>query len=366
MASIFRGFFDNLFNGLTNPKGNLADFQHAARLYIDNNMRLAPKVKHLYHVVLNVNPSVKNHRVIPNNIQLEINLLCKNATLPGYRANTEVLNQYNRKKVVQTGIQYTPINIEFHDDNAGLTTLFWESYFRYYYSDSDYTSRSPGGDPSKTAEGYLRSVNGINNIYANSESFKWKYGLDKANKVDPFLSSIQIFQLHPQNTKSTYTCFTLINPIIEQFEHSDVNQEVSEFSTNRMVVNYESVQYSRGVTVIGSTPDGFAETHYDKIPSPLTIEGGGTTSIARQGGIIQGLDNTFSNFSSGNFLGGLITGSNTLSNLQNLSRAGLIEEASSLVAPVLTSALGNIKFASNTASNEITKAVPRDFGDLEI
>ena len=43
---IFDGYFDNFIN-FGGPKGNLGDYQHAARLYVDNNMRLAPKFKHL-------------------------------------------------------------------------------------------------------------------------------------------------------------------------------------------------------------------------------------------------------------------------------------------------------------------------------
>ena len=42
-------------NGV-NFKGNLADFQHAARLYVDDTFRLSPKTKFLYYAVFNINP----------------------------------------------------------------------------------------------------------------------------------------------------------------------------------------------------------------------------------------------------------------------------------------------------------------------
>ena len=34
MADKFSGFADNLINGALNPKGNLADWQHASRLFV--------------------------------------------------------------------------------------------------------------------------------------------------------------------------------------------------------------------------------------------------------------------------------------------------------------------------------------------
>ena len=52
MADKFSGFADNLINGALNPKGNLADWQHASRLFVSDAMRLAPKSKFLYQIQL--------------------------------------------------------------------------------------------------------------------------------------------------------------------------------------------------------------------------------------------------------------------------------------------------------------------------
>jgi hypothetical protein len=359
--SIFNGFFDNFINGVTNPKGNLGDYQHAARLYTDNNMRLAPKFKHLYHVVLNINRAA-NIQSITNNVQLEINLLARSADLPRYRIQTETVNQYNRKKVVQTNVQYQPVNIEFHDDNAGLTTLLWEAYFRYYYNDSDYTKKSPDGSPVITADAYNRVKNGLNNVYSNEDFFKkFRYGLDKPNKKTPFFNSIQIFQLHPENYKSRYTSFTLINPIIEDFQHDSVSQENSAFSLNKLSVTYESVQYSRGYTEVGNIPTGFADIHYDKTPSPLSIEGGGTSSIFGRGGVIAGLDNSIEQFKKGNLLGGLISAANTWNNIENLNRGSLVAEGSRLLENIAVNTVDNIAFPKSQSATQITNSTKRNF-----
>ena len=56
MANKLNGFLDNVVSGALSPKGNLGDFAHAARLYVDDAHRLSPKHKILYHVSFNLNP----------------------------------------------------------------------------------------------------------------------------------------------------------------------------------------------------------------------------------------------------------------------------------------------------------------------
>ena len=45
MANILNGFLNNVLQGALNPGGNLKDYQHASRLFVDDGFRLAPKTK---------------------------------------------------------------------------------------------------------------------------------------------------------------------------------------------------------------------------------------------------------------------------------------------------------------------------------
>lgn len=334
--AVNNSFFDNLFNGLTNPKGNLGDYRHAARLYIDNNMRLAPKFKFLYHVVLNINPNIRSLFPLVNQIpRNEINLLCRSVDLPRYNPQTTTVNQYNRKKVVQTGIQYQPISMEFHDDNAGLTTLLWECYYRYYFADGNYTRRQADGSPAISAREFNKANSqGLNTMYEGEGFNNSKFGMDRPNKLVDFFTSIQIFQLHAQSGEPTYTSFTLINPKIDQFQHDRLDQSASEFMLNSMSFSYETVLYNRGITVKGNAPSGFAETHYDRVPSPLTIEGGGTRSLFGRGGTIAGLSNAIDDIQNGNGAAAAISIANIIQNTGKLSRSGIQSEITQGIAKI--------------------------------
>jgi hypothetical protein len=355
--STLNGYYDNFAN-IGGPKGNLGDYKHAARLYVDNNMRLTPKVKHLYHVVFNVNPLAKALAPLLTGIdQREVNILAKNVELPRYNMQTASLNQYNRKKIVQTGVEYLPINLEFHDDNAGLTTLFWEAYFRYYYTDSNYTQRDGAEFPKQTVDAYQKINGGLNRSYGNSDSQQFRYGLDRPNKTQNFFNSIQIYQMHPQDRKSTFTSFTLINPYIESLQHDQMDQGVSEFASNRMSINYESVQYNRGYTTEGSAPQGFAETHYDKQPSPLTLAAPNSLQGTQQS--ITGAANSVSELQRGNFGKPIVAAQNRF--YKNTADAPGPVSSININNGSQSSLLGNILFPRSATNPDETEATPKRF-----
>lgn len=319
MSSFIANYFDNFSNALGNPKGNLGDFAHASALYIRNNLRLTPKVKFLYHVVFDVNRSALLELGVYDQLQKsEFNLLVESASMPSYTFDTNTLNMYNRKKVVQTKVNYDPVEFVFHDDNAGLTTLLWESYFRWYYQDPNYARTTSFGQPDTSVP--LPYNNNPVNHYKGEFANTYNHGLDRRRNFNvPFFNSITINQLHSTNVNNVFTSVTLVNPMIEQFSHDRVEQSASNFMTNTMRVAYESVMYGRGTTG-QDNPAGFADpAHYDVTPSPLSIAGGGVDNIFGRGGLVDGFTSIFRDIESGRFdLGTIATIKNTIEIANNL------------------------------------------------
>ena len=354
MANLLKGFLDNVLKGTLNPKGNLADFAHASRLYVDDSFRLAPKQKFLYHVVFNINPAAKITDPPLNNHQRELNMLVKAVDLPQYTVDMVTAQQYNVKRKIQTKISYDPINITFHDDNYGVTTALWETYYRYYYNDGNYGSKDTQGNQStSTDRAYSKSAGLTKN--KNTEN---KFGLDNDANI-PFFTSIQIYQM----ARKTYTCYTLVNPIVQRWQHDSMNNQESGPVQNAMTVEYEAVFYSRGRVQANGAPAGFGEEHYDKTPSPNSLSGGGSTSLLGTGGVLSGLfganDGPYTYIGSqlgggrgGITLGSIIRTANRLKNAKNLSKEGLKQEGFN----ILTGAIGRI---GNTADQAY--GVPNTF-----
>jgi hypothetical protein len=317
-------FYDN-FSSLDSGKGIMGDFAHASALYRRNNFRLAPKTKFLYHVVIDVNTtalSVLGNSVFSLLNKREFNLLANAADLPRYSIQTETLNQYNRKKVVQTQITYNEVSIDFHDDNAGLTSLLWEAYYRYYYQDGNYT------DQSSRPRAYQTK------LYDTDVANTYRHGFNRRRPTDiPFFNSITIHQLHPQNKESTFTSFTLVNPIITEWQHDRVDQaDASGVMRNSMRIAYESVLYDREITSPEKIQSFGDISHYDTMPSPY--ESVSTSTIAKDTN-----DNTF--------WGEIFT--DLLSNLITLTDFNSQQRESQL--PTNNQPLGQVTLSPNNTTN---------------
>jgi hypothetical protein len=339
----FRNLFDNNTTGNT-----LRDYQHASRTFVDNNMRLSPKFKHLYHVVLNfANGVTLTTNNLDNVARRELHLLVKSCDLPSFQMRTETLNQYNRKKVIQTGVQYDPIQMTWHDDQAGLSNFLWQTYFNYYYSDSqhNYTDSPPVTDAA-----YLRGEKGLNSGYDTGAVMQNRFGLDRPGKTDNFFTSIQIFQLHTQNLTPTNTSFTLINPIIDNWDHDEVNSEGTQYAINRMRFSYEAVIMDANKTEVGEIPAGFGDFRYDQTPSPIGYSN--TT-----GSQLTGLDNSNKGSQAASTNQNLF-GSNTVVSASSFGQPGF---AQNVVEDVVTGAVGNFLFPKSGTAANITQAVLKRF-----
>jgi len=230
---------------------HLRDARHAHQIYTQNNFAFAPKTKYMYHVRFDPNEEIGNSAT--SNVfrfQKELGVLVKSADLPSFRASVENKQQYNRKKNVQTRVDYQDCRITFHDDNTGVTRSLLEEYYRYYFEDAN------------------KVTNGVDGAYGARDKYFARvpnYGMNNG-KRNPFFKSITIYQLARRN----WVAYTLVNPLLTAWDHGSVESSGTDFNENTMSVAYEAVQYTSG-TVAGDTPAGFADQSvgYDVTPSPL-------------------------------------------------------------------------------------------------
>lgn len=237
------------------PKGNLGSYEHGSRLFVDNNMELAPKVAFLYHVNFVLNPAAK--AFLPEFVSAsglglnEIGLLAKTASLPKFSPQVETLNRYNQKKNIQTKIAYDPVMVSLHDDKKSLTAGLLQAYYKYYFVDGNYKTRPVGYNP--------------NNTYRAGIA---RYGLDSRIQTKHFFKEIHISQL----SRGLYTRYTLVNPLLTKFDHDDLDYaDGNKALANNITIHYEAVFVETGeIDEDQGTPDGFAQVHYDHQPSSLS------------------------------------------------------------------------------------------------
>jgi len=296
---------NNFLKGFQDGLPGMKDYRHASRLYIDNNHKLMPKQKFLFHVVFNTDETLFVDSFNTNE-RYELNMLVKSCDLPKYNMSVEEKTQYNKKMYAATRIAYEPVNITFHDDHADTVNAFWKKYYEYHIADS--VSMNSDLQISNTKDdlydwGDKRTTN--------------KFGMDTPNqRKKPYLKGIEIFVLHKQR----FTSMTLVNPVIGSFSHDNLDQaDGTGVLSNTMQILYETVIYKSGIVNKNNVP-GFATVHYDNEPSPLTVLGGGTNSIFGPGGVVDGIGSVIRNVQSGNILGAILSASNTYNNAKKIKK----------------------------------------------
>ena len=302
---------NDYLQGFQNGLPGMKDYRHASRLYIDDNFKLMPKQKFLFHVVFNLDEEIAETQFTANE-RTQLNMLVKAADLPRYGYNVEEKIQYNKKMSPAPRIQCEPVNITFHDDHADTVNAFWKKYYEYTIADgvsmnSDLQISATKDDYYKPE--YLRTTN--------------RYGLDTPKqRGKPYIKGIEIFVLHKQR----FTSMTLVNPVIGSFAHDQLDQaDGAGVMQNTMQIFYETVLYKSGIINVNNVP-GFATINYDKEPSPLTVLGGGTNSIFGPGGVVDGIGSVIKNVRSGNILGAILSASNTYNNAKKIKKKDAKEE----------------------------------------
>jgi len=303
---------NNFLKGFQDGLPGMKDYRHASRLYIDDNFKLMPKQKFMFHVVFNTDESLFNPGFEANE-KLQLNMLVKACDLPKYNLSYEEKTQYNKKMYNATRIAYEPVNVTFHDDHADTVNAFWKKYYEYHIADS--VGINSDLAISETKDDYYN--------FADKARTFTKFGMDTPKqRAKPYLKGIEIFVLH----KKRFTSMTLINPVIGSFSHDNLDQaDGTGIMTNTMQILYETVIYKAG-TVNSNSVKGFATINYDRSPSPLSILGGGTNSIFGPGGIVDGVGSVIKNYQQGNILGAILGASNTYNNAKKIKKSNIKQE----------------------------------------
>jgi len=283
------GFFQNVLQdaaGAFFGSDYLRDWEHAAKTFRPTAYQNAPKLKFLFHVYFDINPLAYNVGLAQGtNFGLEV----KTVKLPSYSFTTHDLNQYNRKRIVQTKIKYEAVDIAFHDDRGNAIRNMWYAYYTYYYSDATkVNSGGPGSSQIVPAPEYVKR-----NIYDKSTTGNADWGFSGEPSLksltqtkEPFFKNITIFSMNQHN----YAAYSLINPIITRFGHDTHSYaEGSGTMENTMSLDYETVKYYEGA-ISGNNPGqivtGFGDqATYDRTVSPIS-KPGSQASILGQGGLV--------------------------------------------------------------------------------
>jgi hypothetical protein len=291
-------FGQDFLKGFIGDNG-LRDYTHASKTFRTNGYELKPRFKFLFHTFFNLNtsgiPALAS--AFQNGDQASIGLSVKTIDLPSYAISVDTMNQYNRKRLVQSKIEYNPVTITFHDDGGDLIRDLWYMYYSYYYK-----------DPSQKYEG-VANINGnsgnlqttpagfgynTRDTYSNDRFVNdWGYvgesyndGTYSQEGKPPFFRDIKIYGLDQHK----FAAYVLVNPMITEWRHDNYDYSQGNATmTNTVTIRYETVKYYSGA-IGASRPDtnvvGFGDPNrYDNMLSSIARPGSQSTVLG-QGGLL--------------------------------------------------------------------------------
>jgi hypothetical protein len=336
----------------------LRDYTHAAKTFRPNAYQYAPKFKFLFHVQFEINNNLYQTEFPEGS---NFGLAVKTVKLPSYQIDTAILNQYNRKRIVQTKIKYDPIDIQFHDDNGNMINKLWYNYYTYYFKDATQPVVQPRGrntttpqdNPTGTSilENYNLRTTYSPKIVGNDD---WGYIGETSVPVTefqasqgqtkvPFFKNITIYGFNQHN----FIAYTLVNPVITRFNHDTYSYaESAGTMQNGMTVEYETVTYAEG-KIDGTKPSNIItsfgqDANYDRTLSPISRPGS-QANILGQGGLVNAAGGVAQDLATGNILGAIQKSGaayNTFKNT-NLSQVARSEINNTLYNATLQSIPGN-------------------------
>jgi hypothetical protein len=159
-----------------------------------------------------------------------LSFACKRFDRPNVMFETQVLNQYNKKRIVQTGIKYNPVKIEFHDTADQKVMQMWHEYASFYFGDFR----------KSTAADWKYDIVNPDFKNAGKEGFGLTLPNEKPNdSPEGFFTALECYQF----AGGTFTQFDLVNPKIISFnpDEMDYGSDVGHGLT--MTIDYEAIIY---------------------------------------------------------------------------------------------------------------------------
>lgn len=260
--------FEGIFGGIFDQNVHMRDSRHAANAYGFNKTNLVngtPRHKFEFFVKFNFNdsdPATRNFvQAFLNNVDQDIvTQMVKNVTMPSMQIDTEVLNQYNKKRISQKRISYSPVSMTFHDSVEGRMLRLWEMYYEYYFKDGIASEKLDLGQSTGAGntilgtflETFLNAFNGtaapehrkdqyLDDTIAGTFTDNYGYNLKRVGNSKYLIDSIDIFQVHGGKFSRT----RIMHPRVVSFAHDTLDYEDSSGLVEmRFEFEHEGVIYA--------------------------------------------------------------------------------------------------------------------------
>ena len=191
--------------------------------------------------------------------------MVRTADLPSVEFQTETKNAFNRKKIVNTGVRYNPVNMTVFDTvgNEWLTTLM--KYFAYHYMDP--RNKVNSGRDIESIQGRQGGRETVSSGFGDTGANAWDSNVAgyNPNISANFFERVDYILFHGNKGVQ----YSVINPVITEFKPGSIDYASSNFLEFSITMEYErfTVFHDLNFSLSDEDLDRFEKTN-DNISGP--------------------------------------------------------------------------------------------------
>lgn len=178
-----------------------------------------------------------------------VGFYCKTIDRPSVTYANRTLDQYNKKRIIQTGSRYNPIRVTFNDTVNSVAETMAKDYYKFYYGDPNNSSVNAWSDDILSSQ----MNNGTNG---------WGFKLPDTGYTDQlnYFSSIEIYIFY----NGFYDRYDLVNPKINEFRSDVLDYSASGgILSIDLNISYEGIVYAKNNIRVLSDPSKIETFGFD-------------------------------------------------------------------------------------------------------
>tara|TARA_B100000989_G_scaffold156330_2_gene116695 strand:+ start:13437 stop:14507 length:1071 start_codon:yes stop_codon:yes gene_type:complete len=236
----------------------------AAQLYVGGSgVQQSVRQQHQYVLVYNMYPITFTD---PDDFLSEklsylkefkdrLHFLCNTVDGPKFQIQQDVLNQYNRKRVINRKVDYDPLTVRMYDTVDGLGMKFARTLYEFEFQNARlYKTKAGGADLNHQEDhNYNQSVLVPSSRFVDSHHF----GIQSKKYFHRLLKSIDLYQM----AGGTYSKVRMIHPRISRMDMDTFSYESSTPVNISLAFTYENLVFEEtNVKLDGSDPEYAIDT----------------------------------------------------------------------------------------------------------
>ena len=215
----------------------------AAHLYQSGTSQQTRRADQFF-VVFNLYPLVNDDFLLPKYNFLKVfrdrlHFLCHTVEGPKFQIQQDVINQYNRKRVVNRKVDYDPVSLRMYDTVDGLGLKFAKMLYEFEFQNARlYT---PSGHPADGPGGANRD-NFQESILTNENQFKKNHNFGmraQPNHTHRLIKSIDLYQL----AGTLYSRAKMIHPRLSRMDMDQFDYSSSAVTNLSLGFQYENLLF---------------------------------------------------------------------------------------------------------------------------